>query len=361
MTTIWIVPIEPLDSRYTKQWFDQMPAVIANEGSKRKRSAKVRTIAGLEIEDTTTDGAFLDFGMTNHYKASQIMTISRLFSEGKIEAGDKFLITDAWNFVVTAIKYMSDLMDIPVELHGIWHAGAYDPTDILGLKMEKTWPNHQERAWFHAIDYNYFATDFHRQMFLKNLKIQKIYHKKTFVSGQLHVEACHSGRDYFDNTDRENLIVFPHRLNEDKQPKIFEDLVNRLPDEWHYVITQKNDFSKDDLYKVFAQSKMVFSCSLHENLGIGQMEGLVHGCIPVQPNRASYQEMYQDMFKYPSEWTENWKLYVKHRRKLVKFIVNLMDRYDEIHQNELKDQVQSIVENFMYPGVMMDKLLTEAK
>lgn len=361
MTTIWIIPIEPLDSRYTKQWFDQMPIVIAKEGSVKKVAVKVRNIAGLEMEESTTAGAFLDFGMTNHYKASQIMTISKLFSDGKIEAGDKFLVTDAWNFVVTAIKYMSDLMDIPVELHGIWHAGAYDPTDILGMKMEKIWPSHQERAWFHAIDYNYFATDFHRQMFLNNLKIQKKYHKKAIVSGQLHVEACNSGQDYFSNKKRENFIIFPHRLNEDKQPEIFEDLVIHLPDDWQYIITQKNNFTKQDLYQVFAQSKIVFSCSLHENLGIGQMEGLVHGCIPIQPNRASYQEMYNDMFKYPSEWTENWDLYIKHRDELIDFIVNLMDRYDEIHDNELKDQTKSIVENFMYPGVMIDKLLTGVK
>jgi hypothetical protein len=32
---------------------------------------------------------------------------------------------------------MSDLLDIPVEIHGIWHAGAYDHTDIFGYKMTK--------------------------------------------------------------------------------------------------------------------------------------------------------------------------------------------------------------------------------
>ena len=361
MTTIWIIPIEPIEQRYSAQRFDQMPLVIAKEGSKRKVSAKVRTIPGVEMEESTTDGAFLDFGMTNHYKASQVMTISRLFSNGEIKSGDKFLVTDFWHFGITAIRYMSESLDIPVEIHSIAHAGAYDPTDILGLKMSKEWPMYQEKAWFHASDYIYVGTKFHQQMFLKNLKIQKKYHKKAIVSGQIHVEACHSGQDYFENDQRQDFIIFPHRLNEDKQPEIFKDLVEYLPDEWQYVVTQEGNYTKKELYMIFAQSKMVFSCSLHENLGIGQMEGLVHGCIPVQPNRASYQEMYHDMFKYPSEWTESWKLYKKHRKKLIAFIVDLMNRYDEIHENELQDQVRSIVDDFMYPGVMIDKLLTGVK
>lgn len=361
MTTIWIIPIEPLDSRYTKQWFEQMPVIFANEASKRKIDLKIRNIPGMEIKETTTAGAFLDFGMTNHYKASQIMTISKLFSDGQINAGDKFLVTDFWHFGITAIRYMSELLDIPVEIHSIAHAGAYDPTDILGLKMSKEWSMYQEKAWFHASDFVYFGTEFHRQMFLKNLKIQKKYHKKTLVSGQLHVEACRSGRIGFENKKRENFIIFPHRLNEDKQPEIFEDLVTHLPDDWQYIITQNNNFSKEDLYNIFTQSKIVFSCSLHENLGIGQMEGLVHGCIPVQPDRASYQEMYNDTFKYPSKWTENWQSYIKHRKKLIAFIVELMDSYDDIHEKQLRKQVKFIVENFMYPRVMIDKLLTGVK
>ena len=29
MNTIWIIPIEPIDQRYTKQWYDNIPKTLA--------------------------------------------------------------------------------------------------------------------------------------------------------------------------------------------------------------------------------------------------------------------------------------------------------------------------------------------
>ena len=31
MSTIWIVPIEPIDQRYTKQWYDEIPRLIIDK------------------------------------------------------------------------------------------------------------------------------------------------------------------------------------------------------------------------------------------------------------------------------------------------------------------------------------------
>ena len=155
MNTIWIIPIEPIDQRYTKQWYDNIPLILQKEIAERNLFYKVVTIDGEDFKpDVRTEGAFLDFGATNVYKATQAAEVSKLFSNGKVKAGDKFLITDAWNFIITPIKYMSDLLDIPVEVHSIWHAGAYDPSDILGYKMSKPWPSHVEKSWYYSSDYN---------------------------------------------------------------------------------------------------------------------------------------------------------------------------------------------------------------
>lgn len=364
MTTLWIIPIEPIDARYTKQWYDNIPVQLiskADEILENHDDLVIVTIDGQSVEDKTTPGAFLDFGATNAYKASQIVEISRLFSNGEIKAGDKFLITDAWNFVVTAIKYMSELMDIPVEIHGIWHAGHYDPTDILGMKMSKDWPSHQETAWFHACDYNYYATNFHKNMFLKNLKIPKKFHKKAIRSGQPHSTIVQDLQNInvYDRPDRKKLIVFPHRLNEDKQPEIFYDLVNHLPDNWGFFVTQKHNLSKEEYYKVLSRANIVFSCSLHENLGISQMEGALCGAIPIMPNRASYTEIYLDDFKYDPVWTESWDSYIENRDKLIAFCVNLMDNYEDVHNNQLKEQCEIIVRNYMNANVMYTNLLTK--
>ena len=294
MNTIYIIPIEPIDQRYTKQWYDNIPTLINEKIQEYNLDYTVTTIDGVTVEDKTTSGAFLDFGKTNEYKASQTAHVSELFSKGLILPGDKFLITDAWNFIVTPIKYMSELLDIPVEIHGIWHAGAYDPTDILGLKMSKPWPHLQEKAWYMACDYNYFGTNFHRNIFLHNLEIPDIYHNKAIRSGQPHNPIVEQLQPYY-NTPKQNTVMWPHRYNEDKQPEIIENLDLRP---YSVLITQQLDLSKEKYYEAMGQAKAVFSCSLHENLGISMMEGCLAGAIPIVPDRASYSEMLKDCDVY---------------------------------------------------------------
>lgn len=332
MNTIWIVPIEPIDSRYTKQWYDNIPLLVNQAAQGR---FLVKTIDGEQISTNTSSGGFLDWGATNVYKASQTQKISELFSQGLITAGDRFLVTDAWNFAITAIRYMSDLMQTPVELHAIWHAGAYDPTDILGLKMQKPWPWHTERGWFYACDYNYFATEFHRKMFLKNLDIPVNDWGRAIRSGQPH-ELIVPSLESLRNTPKTNTVIWPHRYNADKQPEIAEDLAQIISSD--LLITQKHKLSKEQYYKQLAQCRVTLSCSLHENLGISLMEGCLVGSLPCVPDRASYSEMYLPEFKYPAEWTSSWENYLKHRMLLVEFINHLSSNYDQYrvlldHQN----------------------------
>lgn len=357
MTTIWIIALEKLDQRYTAQWFTGIPQILNEEIKNRGINWKVRTIAGDSVPDDTTKGAFLDFAATNFYKSTQTAAISQMFMKGMIEPGDKFLITDIWHFGITAIKYMSELLDIPVEIHAIAHAGAYDPSDILGLKMSRPWPHEQEKAWFHACDYVYFGTNFHRDMFLKNLKIKKQYHSKALRSGQPSSTFANICFQYFDNNVRDDMVVFTHRLNEDKQPEIFRDLVQHLPRSWSFLITQDMSLSKEEYYGVLAQSKIAFSCSLHENLGYGQMESALCGSLPANPTRASYNEIYKDVFKYPTEWTTNWEDYEEHRTELVSYLENLMDNYQAIHDTDLREQAEIIMKDYMSAQVMIDKIL----
>jgi hypothetical protein len=349
MNTIWIVPIEPIDSRYTQQWYDNIPVLARQAAGNR---FQVMTIDGQQIKSGTSTGGFLDWGATNVYKASQTEAIGRLFSGGAVQAGDRFLITDAWNFVITAIRYMSDLMQIPVEIHGIWHAGAYDPTDILGLQMQKPWPWHTERGWFYACDYNYYATNFHRDMFLRNLNIPESDHSRAVRSGQPH-ELIVAGLVARRGNNKWRQVIWPHRYNADKQPDIAEDLVGRIAA--NLVITQKMTLTKDQYYDQLSQSLVTLSTSLHENLGISQMEGCLTGSLPCVPDRASYSEMYLPCFKYPTEWTSSWDNYLKHRDQLVAFVNNLVENYQN-YQTELAQQCDILVQNYLNCDIMMKGL-----
>jgi len=353
MQTIYIIPIEPIDSRYTKQWYENIPQILESEIFKRGLDICLETVDGIQPVKGTTQGAFLDFAVTNIYKASQTQKVSELFSKGKIKPGDKFLVTDAWNPIITSIKYMSDLLDIPVEIHGIWHAGAYDPTDILGYKMNKPWPWLQEAAWFHCCDYNYYATDFHKDMFLTNLMIDKAYHHKAVRSGQPHTPIIEQCGQYWD-TPKKKVMIWPHRYNDDKQPQIMENLSYGLNGDT--IVTQKMNLSKEEYYKTLGSCSVIFSCSLHENLGISVMEAVLAGVIPVLPNRCSYSEMYMPEFLYPSEWTIDYDSYTKHKQELADFINHRLENREH-YLPLIEQQTEILIEKYLTPTVMVNKLL----
>ncbi len=343
---IFIVPIEPIDQRYTKQWYDFLPRWLEDN-----TEYLVETIDGISIPNKTTKGAFLDFGATNAYKASQIIKIAELFQAGEVKPGDNFIVTDAWNFAITSIRYMSELLDIPVKIHGIWHAGNYDPSDILGMKMSNDWAGNQERAWFLACDYNYFATTFHLNMFMRNLfgDLRGRYEDKIFRSGQPHGLII----DFMENlpkVKKENIIMWPHRYNDDKQPKIAEDLAKHF----NVVITQKMNLGKKEYYEIMAKSKIIFSCALHENLGISVMEGTMAGCVPIVPNRCSYGEMYDLMFKYPSKWTESFELYLQYKDLILAKISTMMDEYNNREvQSTLLEQQKILKSEYLSATTML--------
>jgi hypothetical protein len=344
---IFIVPIEPIDKRYTKQWYDVIPKLL------KTNNTKVYVIDGEQCSNGTTQGAFLDFAVTNVYKSSQITSIAKMFNNNEIIPGDKFLVTDAWNYAIIAIRYMSDLLDVPVEIHGIWHAGAYDKTDILGMKMNKPWPWEFERSIYYACDYNYYATDFHKNMFLKNLNIEN--ELKAFRSGQPHNLIIESMLKH-ENNLKENILMWPHRYNNDKQPEIIEDIKITLINV-EVVITQKMDLTKSQYYNILGRAKAVFSCSLHENLGISMMEGVLAGSIPIVPDRASYKEMYLDCFKYPSEWTNSLQSYNANKSNVISFIEDKINNYNS-YTDALREQKNILEKHYLNANVMINNIVS---
>ena len=163
--TVFLVDLESVPTRYTCEWKTHLPNLLQKAGH------NVQVISGPEdIPQATTPGAFLNFGGTNIYKSRQVEEISRLFCAGSISPGDHFIFTDAWHPGIINLKYMSELLGIPVTTHGLWHAGSYDPQDFLGrLIGDKPWVRHAEKSFFFSYDHNYFATKFHIDMFARNL------------------------------------------------------------------------------------------------------------------------------------------------------------------------------------------------
>ncbi len=344
---IYIVDLEAVETRYTAQWKKHVPSLL------KKAGHDVQVICGPEdIPSATTPGAFLNFGGTNIYKSCQVEQISRLFCSGSINHGDHFLFTDAWHPGIINLKYMSELLNIPVKIHALWHAGSYDPQDFLGrLIGNEPWVRHAEKSFFHAIDHNYFATDFHINMFFKNLFGEQGPTEHFQATKNNKIVRTGWPMEYMDNTltqykgmPKRDLILFPHRIAPEKQVEIFRDLKHHLP-QYEFVVCQDQQLTKNEYHNLLGEAKLVFSANLQETLGISCYEGAIVDAIPMVPDRLSYTEMYFDNFKYPSEWTESYEAYEVHRPHIVKTIIEHMDFY-QTRLPMLRKQTEALHEQF---------------
>lgn len=363
MNTLWIVDLEPLDNRYTKQWQTHIPELATkNVGS----LYNIVNISGTATAyDKPQKGAFFNFAGTCEYKASQASQIAVLFNEKKVQPGDVFFFTDAWNQTVHSVKYMSELLNIPVKIAGIWHAGWYDPTDILGVQItNREWARTMEESMFHAIDWNFFGTHHNANIFLRTHETLKTSHypvlDKIFVGGAYPLEYI---ANLVNTKMKENIVVFPHRLNFDKAPHVFDAIRTYVHDEMHrkdimFFKTQEQDLSKDGYYDFLKRCKVVFSANKHENLGIGTFEAMTAGCIPVVPNKLSYAEMYSDQFKYDCP-ESLYDLNPVDIASVSKKIVESIDQYDVLNSTRAAN-VESIQSKFFTAWHIFDVLTEHA-
>ena len=315
--TVYIVELEPVETRYTAQWKEHLPKQMANAG------LDVKVITGPnDAPQDTTPGAFLNFSGTNYWKSEQLKTISQMFAKGKVQDGDYFLYTDAWNPTVIQLKYMAELLGVNIKIGGMWHAGSYDPADFLGrLIGDAPWCRLAEESMFNVFDHNFFATQFHIDMFLQAFpdadksKIHRVGWPMEYMEPLL--------REYDIPTNKMDIVLFPHRIAPEKQLDIFKDLAKEFTDV-DFVIAQERNLTKEEYHMLLSRSKVVFSANLQETLGISCFEGALVGSVPMVPDRLSYSEMYLNDFKYPSEWTQDWFSYLENKHDVVEFLHNLL-------------------------------------
>jgi hypothetical protein len=357
MARIFLVDLEAVETRYTGEWKSHLPALL------RKEKHDVQVISGPEdIPSATTPGAFLNFGGTNIYKSSQVEQMGRLFCNGSVHPGDHFIFTDAWHPGIINLKYMSELLQIPVKIHALWHAGSYDPQDFLGrLIGDAPWVRHAEKSFFAAIDHNYFATQFHIDMFCKNLlddtledTVQEFIKEGKIVRSGWPMEYMEDTFLMYKNMPKRDLILFPHRIAPEKQVEIFRDLKEHLP-QYEFVVCQDQQLTKNEYHNLLGEAKLVFSANLQETLGISWYEGALVDAIPMVPDRLSYSEMALDTFKYPSKWTESFDAYTVYRPDICKTIIEHMENY-RTRIPSLNKQVDILKENFFSCNKLLEML-----
>jgi glycosyltransferase involved in cell wall biosynthesis len=366
--TVYLVDIEAVDTRYTKQWKEYLPKQMRGAG------LDVVVITGGEVPQATTPGAFLNFAGTNNYKSQQMLEISRMFAMGDIKNGDYFLYTDAWNPTVIQLKYMSELLNIKIKIGGLWHAGSYDKHDFLGRLIGDTpWVRNAESSMFYCYDDNFFATRFHANLFLSQMfGVEPLFTEDELEEWQtteysdnpkIHIvgwpmEYLKDTMKPFANIEKKNKIIFPHRLAPEKQLDIFKDLAKEML-EYEWFVAQESTLTKDEYHHHLAESKIVFSANLQETLGISMYEGALVGTMPLVPDRLSYSEMWEGTgIKYPSDWTKDWDSYVKNKHQLMDKIRGLMETNQPVSDNAKKHA--AYVGNNFFDGKELYKVVLDS-
>lgn len=330
MKTLIIVSLEPLQSRYTSQWFDYLPKYFQDNLS----DFEVIQVNGDTNSGIPTNGAFLDFESTNMWKNEQANKIMKMIKSGSISSGDYILYTDAWNPTIPEVKYVIELLKLNIKLGGLWHSGSYDKWDFLGrLIGPKPWITDLETSFFWCLDHNYFATNFHANLFCNNRlndsSLGWIESGKIILTGWPMDYMNDILRPYNKPADKENIILFPHRLAPEKQLDIFKDLAASMP-EYQWIVCQEQKLSKEEYHKLLGKSKMVFSASLQETLGISSCcEATLCGSFPLSPNHLSYSEILAEYnFTYPASWILDFNKYLRHKDSLISTIKQVMKMND---------------------------------
>jgi hypothetical protein len=321
MKKLYVITLEKIEQRYTSQWYNQFKHYFSKE-------FQVIYIDGKQMSDKIKKGKFLDVNRTNMWKAVQVEQMATLFDEEKIKDGDRFLFADGWHFGVTALKYMAQLQKIKIKIFLYMHAGTWDKHDFISQAGLGKWARYDEIAWLKACDGIFVATKFHKELILSSYgpnwkDIPKKIHVVGFPMNWLETIEDNMTKE---SVVKEDLIVFPHRLDKEKQPLEFDKL-RRIYPAYTFIKTLEVTKNKKEYYDLIKKAKIAFSASLQETYGIGEVESLILGCIPLVPDRLSYVEMYDKIFRYKDLTEAKFK------------IKYFMDTYDS------NKKVQAIMKN----------------
>ena len=71
------------------------------------------------------------------------------------------------------------------------------------------------------------------------------------------MEYMQNELDMYKGLPKKDIILFPHRIAPEKQPNIFYDLKESMP-QYEFVVCQEKQLKKNDYHNLLAESKLIF-------------------------------------------------------------------------------------------------------
>lgn len=285
MSKLIVLPLEPLEMRYTTQWrrwFEQ---------AFKKHNIDYMFVDGIPLTKEIETGAFLDAHSTNHWKLTQLAAVVRLMKQGQINSGDIIFDFDLWHSGLEAIPYVIAFTKQDLKIYGIWHAGTYDKTDMISRAGMGDWAKWIETGWGKFIECGFVGSKYHKDMIEYNRDCNVTVTGLPMNSAEITL-----GRE---NVKKKRQVVFTSRISPDKRVDLYERIKFNLQGTGiRFIETQVQKYAKEQYYDVLAESAVVLSTAEHEMFGIGVIEGMMLGCQPVVPNGLSYVDYVDRKWRY---------------------------------------------------------------
>lgn len=327
---IYYIPLETIDMRYTKGQDD------ITQKTFKELNIKYKLIDGKVLSNKKNPDEFLNPTSTSYFKFNQLEEICKLFNNNKIKNGDIFYVSDIWFPGIESIKYMAYFKNISIQLYGVLHAGSFTPTDTV--EGMKEWARPFELSLIKMFDGIFLGSEQTRQDLLKTFNLGYTDLKKLHITG-LSYDSKEVEKYNIPIEEKEDIILFPHRLHLEKQEYMFDNLKQYFPN-IKFISTHRKNLSKEELYKLMAKSKIIYSASLQENFGYSVLEGCSLGVNPILPNNNTcYKYMYPKKVLY-NNFEESIELIKKYLNKDLN--LKYIPRY---YDDSLKRQINIIIKN----------------
>ncbi|OPZ49141.1 MAG: Glycosyl transferases group 1 [Bacteroidetes bacterium ADurb.BinA104] len=266
--TLYILPIEPMDMRFSIQWEEWFKTVFRGD------EIDYQWITPDDWRDRRvepTPGGFFKPADSMQFKAA---CIAKLLTYN-LKHWDAVLALDGEYPGLEALEYVRMMAGVNFKIFSIWHAGTYDRHDQTAKCGLTRIGTRLEEVLFDICDSVFVATDFHKNLIKQNRIVNA---ERIHVTGLPVDAAMLQGVSSGVGPHRQG-IVFAGRLTEEKGYDIVKRLIKSTKGNW--VITHEKNMPKDDYYKLLGESRIIVVPSRQETFGYAAIEAISAGCMPV--------------------------------------------------------------------------------
>lgn len=326
MRKLFYIPLEEYDRRYTADWVVQFVKEFDS------CDIDYEVIKGNPTSTSIDCGDVLDAYNTHLYKFSQLSKIIHMIQTKQITAEDTILFADGWFPGVESLAYIRNVSGINFKLACIVHAGTWDPQDFTCRFGMREWGKDLENSWFSFYDYVFVATEFHKQLIMSRNGVDG---SNIYVTGIPFYAA--NLREKYLPANKENIVIFPHRCNEEKHPELFDALAKEFPN-YKFIKSIEICPTRDKYFNLLAKSKIMVSFADQETFGFATVEAAALDNYVIVPDKLSYKETIPEEYRYKCKQDKCCELDIPEVIRRIKYFIDNEDsisfNYDTIYKYE---------------------------